>query len=141
MWTTVWRGKNGGCSLVARIQREITRFPIQHYICIILPKFIKIYIAEKHRFIVVVTQVVGAKILIPKRPKAIFRPFLKFGQAIMKAIFIKHSWIKLWIGGLVLASRRTNFYKIPIFGLVLMSQNVFFFSIWVAKKLFIIKFF
>jgi hypothetical protein len=28
-----------------------------------------------------------------KRQKAIFMPFLKFGQAIVKAIFIKHSWI------------------------------------------------
>jgi hypothetical protein len=81
------------------------------------------------------------KDLTPKGPKAIFRPFLKFGQAIVKAIFIKNSWIKLWIDGVVLASKRTNFYKIPIFGLVLMSQNAFFFSIRVAKKLFIIKFF
>jgi hypothetical protein len=64
--------------------------------------------------------------LTPKGPKAIFKPFLKFGQAIVKAIFIKKSWIKLWIGGLVLA-RCTNFYKIPIFGLVLMSRNAFFF--------------
>jgi hypothetical protein len=29
--------------------------------------------------------------LTPKRPKAIFRHFLKFGQAIVKAIFIKNS--------------------------------------------------
>jgi hypothetical protein len=29
--------------------------------------------------------------LIPKGPKAIFRPLLKFGQAIVKAIFIKNS--------------------------------------------------
>jgi hypothetical protein len=77
--------------------------------------------------------------LIPKGPETIFKPFLKFGQAIVKAIFIKNSWIKLWTCGLVLASRRTNFYKILIFGLVLMSQNTFFFSIRVAKKLFIIK--
>jgi hypothetical protein len=80
-------------------------------------------------------------ILTPKGLKAIFRPFLKFGQAIVKAIFIKNSWIKLWIGGLVLASRRTKFYKISNFVLVIMSQNEFFFSIWAAKKLFIIKFF
>jgi hypothetical protein len=79
--------------------------------------------------------------LTPKGPKAIFRPFLKFEQAIVKAIFIKNSWIKFWIGGLVLASRRTNFYMIPIFGLVLMSQNAIFFSIRATKKLFIIKFF
>ena len=80
-------------------------------------------------------------LLTTKGPKAIFRPFLKFGQAIVKAIFIKNSWIKLWIDGLVLASKCINFYKIPIFGLVLMSQNMFFFSIHVAKKLFIIKIF
>jgi hypothetical protein len=30
-------------------------------------------------------------LLTPKGPKAIFRPFLKFGQAIVKAIFIKNS--------------------------------------------------
>jgi hypothetical protein len=29
--------------------------------------------------------------LIPKGSKAIFMPFLKFGQAIVKAIFIKNS--------------------------------------------------
>jgi hypothetical protein len=29
--------------------------------------------------------------LTPKGPKAIFMPFLKFGQAIVKAIFIKNS--------------------------------------------------
>jgi hypothetical protein len=29
--------------------------------------------------------------LTPKGPKAIFKPFLKFGQAIVKAIFIKNS--------------------------------------------------
>jgi hypothetical protein len=79
--------------------------------------------------------------LTPKRLKAIFRPFLKFGQAIVKAIFIKNSSIKLWIGGLVLAPSRTTIHMIPIFGLVLMSQNVFFFSIRTAKKLLIIKFF
>jgi hypothetical protein len=79
------------------------------------------------------------EMLTPKRQKAIFKPFLKFGQAIVKTIFInKNSWIKLWIGGLVLASRCTNFYKILIFGLVLMY---FFFPIRAAKKLFVIKFF
>jgi hypothetical protein len=30
-------------------------------------------------------------LLTPKGPKAIFRPFLKFGQAIVKTIFIKNS--------------------------------------------------
>jgi hypothetical protein len=79
--------------------------------------------------------------LTPKGLETIFKPFLKFGQAIVKAIFIKNSWIKLWTCGLVLASRRNNFYKIPIFGLVLMPQNMFFSSIRAAKKVFIIKVF
>jgi hypothetical protein len=70
--------------------------------------------------------------LTPTGTKAIFRPFLKFGQTIVKVIFIKKSWIFLWTCGLVLASRHTDFYKIPIFGLVLMSQEVFFSSIWVT---------
>jgi hypothetical protein len=30
-------------------------------------------------------------VLTPKGPKAIFKPFLKFGQAIVKTIFIKNS--------------------------------------------------
>jgi hypothetical protein len=34
--------------------------------------------------------------LTPKGPEIIFKPFLKFGQAIVKAIFIKNSWIKMW---------------------------------------------
>jgi hypothetical protein len=33
----------------------------------------------------------GFEWLAPKGPKAIFRPFLKFGQAIVKTIFIKNS--------------------------------------------------
>jgi hypothetical protein len=78
--------------------------------------------------------------LTPKGPKTIFKPFLKFGQANVKAIFIKNSWIKLWTYDLVLASSRTNFYKIPIFGLVLMSQNMFFFSIWQLKNFSLLSF-
>jgi hypothetical protein len=31
------------------------------------------------------------KFLTPKGPETIFKPFLKFGQAIVKAIFIKKS--------------------------------------------------
>jgi hypothetical protein len=33
----------------------------------------------------------GKMSLTPKGPKAIFRPFLKFGEAIVNAIFIKNS--------------------------------------------------
>jgi hypothetical protein len=80
-------------------------------------------------------------LLTPKSLETIFKPFLKFGQATVKAIFIKNSWIKLWTCGLELASRLTKFYKILVFGLVLMFQNTFFFSIRAAKKLLIIKFF
>jgi hypothetical protein len=37
------------------------------------------------------SSVVAASKLTPKGTKAIFRLFLKFGQAIVKAIFIKNS--------------------------------------------------
>jgi hypothetical protein len=37
--------------------------------------------------------------LTPKGLEAIFMPFLEFGQAIVKAIFIKNSWIFLWACG------------------------------------------
>jgi hypothetical protein len=33
----------------------------------------------------------GRSTLIPKGPETNFKPFLKFGQAIVKAIFIKNS--------------------------------------------------
>jgi hypothetical protein len=36
------------------------------------------------------TQYLHKYLLTPEGPKAIFRPFLKFGQAIVKAIFIKN---------------------------------------------------
>jgi hypothetical protein len=80
-------------------------------------------------------------LLALKGPETIFKPFLKFGQAIVKAIFIKNSWIKLWKCGLVLASRCTNFYKIPIFGLVLMSQNTFFYQYGQLKNFLLLSFF
>ena len=80
-------------------------------------------------------------ILTPKGPKAISIPFLKFGQPIVKATSIKNSWIFLWTCGFVLASRCTNFYKIPIFSLVIMYQNAFFFSTQVAWKVFLVEIF
>jgi hypothetical protein len=79
--------------------------------------------------------------LTPEGPETIFKSFLKFGQAIVKAIFIKNSWIKLWTCGLVLASRHTNFYKIPIFGLVLMPQNMFFSQYGQLKNYLLLSFF
>jgi hypothetical protein len=61
--------------------------------------------------------------LTPKVLEAIFQAFLKFGQAIMDAMFVQKITIFWWTCGLVLASRRTNFYKIPIFGLGVMPQK------------------
>jgi hypothetical protein len=59
----------------------------------------------------------------------------------VKAIFIKNSWIFLWICGLVLALRCTNFYKIPTFNLVVMSQNVFFSQNGQLKNFLLLSFF
>jgi hypothetical protein len=62
-------------------------------------------------------------VLTPKGRSPIFGPFLKFGQAIVDAIFdqkISNFW---WTCGLVLASRGTNSYKILIFGLGVMPQK------------------
>jgi hypothetical protein len=77
------------------------------------------------------------ELLTPKGPETIFKPFLK---AIVKAIFIKNSWIKLWTCGLVLASRRTNFYKIPIFGTHVL-KCVFFSQIGQLKNFLLLRFF
>jgi hypothetical protein len=82
--------------------------------------------------------------LTPKGPRPFFGPFLKFGQAIVDAIFvpkISNFWRTC---GLVLASRRTNFYEIPISNLEAMPQKQNYFEVWaawVAKKLFIFKLF
>jgi hypothetical protein len=59
----------------------------------------------------------------PKGPRPFFDPFLKFGQAIVEAIFVQKISNFWRTCGLVLASRRTNFYKIPIFGLGVMPQK------------------
>jgi hypothetical protein len=51
---------------------------------------------------------------------------------------------KSQIFGFVLASRRTNFYKIPISSLGAMPQKQNYFEVraaWAAKKLFILKLF
>jgi hypothetical protein len=65
--------------------------------------------------------------LTPKGRRPFFGPFLDIGQAIVDAIFVQKIWIFWWTCGLVLASRRTNFYKIPIFGYTNMPQKHFFF--------------
>jgi hypothetical protein len=60
---------------------------------------------------------------------------LKFGQAIVDAIFVKKVSNFRRTCGLVLASRRTNFYEIPISDLKAMLQKQDYFEVWVAKKL------
>jgi hypothetical protein len=78
--------------------------------------------------------------LTPKGWSPIFGPFLKFRQAIVDAIFVQKTSNFWWTCGLVLASRRTNFYKILIFGLGIMPQKQNpseFRATRAAKKLFI----
>jgi hypothetical protein len=82
--------------------------------------------------------------LTPKGPRLFFGPFLKFGQAIVDAIFVHKISYYRWTCGLVLISRRTNFYKIPISNLGAMPQKQNYFPVratQAAKKLFILKFF
>jgi hypothetical protein len=82
--------------------------------------------------------------LTPKGPRPFSGLFLKFGQAIVDAIFVqKISDFRLTCS-LVLASRRTNFYKIPIYSLGAMLQKQNYFEVQAAraaKKLFILKLF
>ena len=61
--------------------------------------------------------------LTPKRQSLIFGPFLKFGHAIVDKIFIPKFSTFWWTCGLVLASRRTNSYKILMFGLGVLPQK------------------
>jgi hypothetical protein len=64
---------------------------------------------------------------------------LKFGQAIVDAIFVQKISNFWRTCGLVLASRCTNFYKIPIFGLGVMPQKHNSFVLgatWATKKTF-----
>jgi hypothetical protein len=79
--------------------------------------------------------------LTPKGPRPFFGPFLKFGQAIVDAIFVQNISIFWCTCGLVLASR---FYKIPIYSLGAMLQKQNYFELRAAraaKKLFILKLF
>jgi hypothetical protein len=82
--------------------------------------------------------------LTPKGPRPFFGQFLKFGQAIVDAIFVQkisNFWLTC---GLVLASRCTNFYEISISILGAMPQKQNYFEIRVAqaaKKHFIFQLF
>jgi hypothetical protein len=64
--------------------------------------------------------------LISKGRSPFFGPFWKFGQVIVDAIFVQKISNSWWTCGLVLASRRTNFYKIPISGYTVMPQKHIF---------------
>jgi hypothetical protein len=59
-------------------------------------------------------------VLTPKGLEAIFQGFF---QAIVDAIFVQKISDFWWTCGFILASRRTNFYNIPIFGLGVMPQK------------------
>jgi hypothetical protein len=82
--------------------------------------------------------------LTPKGPRPFFGPFLKLGQAIVDAIFVQKISNFQLTYGLVLASRHTNFYEIPISSLGAMPQKQNYFEVRAAraaKKLFILKLF
>jgi hypothetical protein len=63
---------------------------------------------------------------IPTGRGPFFGPFLKFGQAIVDVIFVQKISNFWRTCDLVLASRSTNFYKIPIFGDTVMPQKHIF---------------
>jgi hypothetical protein len=71
--------------------------------------------------------------LTPKGPRPFFRPFLKFGQAIVDAILVQKISNFWQTCGLVLASVRTNFYKIPISSLGAMPQKQYYFEVRTAR--------
>jgi hypothetical protein len=71
--------------------------------------------------------------LTPKGPRPFFGPFLKFGEAIVDAIFVQKISNFRWTCGLVLASRRTNFYKISIYSLGAMLQKQNYFEVRAAR--------
>jgi hypothetical protein len=54
-------------------------------------------------------------------------PYLKFGQAIVDAIFVQKISNFWWTYGIALASRRINVYQIPIYGNIVMSPKHSFF--------------
>jgi hypothetical protein len=84
------------------------------------------------------------KNLTPKGRRPFFGLFLEFGQPIVDAIFVQKVSKSWWTCGLVLASRRTNFYKIPIFVQQLCPKNKIILScgqLRATKKLLILKLF
>jgi hypothetical protein len=65
--------------------------------------------------------------------KAIFKPFLKFGQAIVKAIFIKSSWVFLWICGLYLELGRQ--WKVIVFHMYFLIEGFAFLRLKVCMEM------
>jgi hypothetical protein len=79
-----------------------------------------------------------------KYMRTFFGPFLKFGQAIVDAIFVHKISNFQRTCGLVLASRRTNFYKIPVPSLGAMPQKQNYFEVRATRAtnfIFILKLF
>jgi hypothetical protein len=73
------------------------------------------------------------KCLTPKGPRPFLGPFLKFGQAIVDAIFVQKISNFWQTCGLVLASRHTNFYEILISNLGAMPQKQNYFAVRAAR--------
>ena len=69
----------------------------------------------------------------PKGRSPFIGLFFRFGQAIVDAIFVQNISNFWWICGLVLASGRTNFYKIPISGLAIMPKKQNYFELRAAS--------
>jgi hypothetical protein len=73
------------------------------------------------------------RLLILEGRRPFFGMFLEFGQSIGDAIFVQKISNFWWTCDLVLASRRNNFYKIPISGLGIMPQKQNYFELWAAS--------
>jgi hypothetical protein len=91
------------------------------------------YNIEKHLDLMRWTWNIIMRFLTPKGRRPFFGLFLEFGQPIVDAIFVQKISNFWWTCGLVLASRRTKFYKIPIFGSAIMPQKHNYFELWAAS--------
>jgi hypothetical protein len=69
--------------------------------------------------------------LTPKGRSPFFGPFLEFGQAIVDAIFVQKISNFWWTCGLVVASRCTDFYKIPKINYIV--SKVFCKEFWILN--------
>jgi hypothetical protein len=90
------------------------------------PKTVPYDTRYRHNLTTICKNLLGLK-LTPKGRRPFYGLFLDFGQAIVDALFVQKISNFWWTCSLVLASRRTNFYKIPILGYTNMPQKHFFF--------------